>query len=359
MSREILEKPGVVRIVGDQCPFGPWCADAEGSALVRKPTGWMTNLLKVAKVLERRHCNLFSGGAHTMRNNERCSVRLVNAVLRALRQEVKERHQWSSMEAEHVDEPDVWLTSPEDYEEIHDAITGARLDPSVVANAEMRFLVDQLGACKYDSVDNCLKTTGKRPIPVKWVDVNRGDAQSLEVRSRLAVAETRQRTALSEATRRRSRQRLLVSFVMSPHDKDEKSRVLMFIDITRAHPLCTMRRQAWVQLLAEDPRSTEEGVCGMLLRCIYGMRDASMNFEQLTRQVMDKLGFTCGWWAPCVGKIRHLETRTLWLQKHITEKEIRPTLVPNTSTKRRCGNMLRHWVPRHDGKSELSLRATL
>ena len=25
-----------------------------------------------------------------------------------------------------------------------------------------------------------------------------------------------------------------------------------------------------------------------------------MNFEQLTRQVMDKLGFTCGLWTPCV-----------------------------------------------------------
>ena len=25
-----------------------------------------------------------------------------------------------------------------------------------------------------------------------------------------------------------------------------------------------------------------------------------MNFEQLTRQVMDKLRFTCGLWTPCV-----------------------------------------------------------
>ena len=78
-------------------------------------------------------------------------------------------------------------------------------------------------------------------------------------------------------------------------DKDEKSHVLMFIDITRTHPHCTMRRQVWVQLLAEDPRSEEEGVCSL-----YGLRDAGMNFDQLTRQVMDKLGFTCGLWTPCV-----------------------------------------------------------
>ena len=116
MIREILEKPGVMRIVGDPCPFGLWCTDAEGSTLVRKPTGWMTNSLKVANALGRRgsgghrHCNLFSGGAHTMRIIERHPVRLVNAVLRALRQEVKERYQWSAMEAgQHVDEPNVGL----------------------------------------------------------------------------------------------------------------------------------------------------------------------------------------------------------------------------------------------------------
>ena len=61
-----------------------------------------------------------------------------------------------------------------------------------------------------------------------------------------------------------------------------------------------MRRQVWVQLPQEDPRSTEEGVCGLLLRSIYGLRDAGMNFEQLTHQVMEKIGFTCGLWSPRV-----------------------------------------------------------
>ena len=114
----------------------------------------------------------------------------------------------------------------------------------------MRFLVDVLDACRYDSVDNCLKTKGKRPIPIKLVDVNNGDAQRPEVRSRLGVAETRHRTTLSEednaqtfsATPPYEALRSLVSFVMSPRDKDEKNHVLMFIDIMRAHPHCTMRR---------------------------------------------------------------------------------------------------------------------
>ena len=31
--REVLNKPGVARVVGDQCPFGLWCSDVEGPAL--------------------------------------------------------------------------------------------------------------------------------------------------------------------------------------------------------------------------------------------------------------------------------------------------------------------------------------
>ena len=54
-------------------------------------------------------------------------IRLVNAMLRALRQEVKERYQLNAIEAaQHVDEPDVWLTNPKYCEEIYHAITGAQ-----------------------------------------------------------------------------------------------------------------------------------------------------------------------------------------------------------------------------------------
>ena len=113
------------------------------------------------------------------------------------------------------------------------------------------------------------------------------DAQRPEVRSRLAVAETKRRTTLSEednaqtcsATPLYEAVWLLVSFGMSPRDTNEKCHVLMFIDITRAHPQCTMRRQVWVQLPAEDPRSEEEGACGLLLRSVCGLRDAGMNLR--------------------------------------------------------------------------------
>ena len=77
-----------------------------------------------------------TGGPHTMRIIERYPIRLVNAVLKAPRQEVKKRYQLGALEAgKHVDEPDVWLTNPEYHEEIYDAITCVRLDPALVAKA--------------------------------------------------------------------------------------------------------------------------------------------------------------------------------------------------------------------------------
>ena len=243
---------------------------------------------------------------------ERYPIRLTSTVLGPLRQKVRERYQLNTIEAgQHVDETDVWLTNPGYYEKVYDVITGAQLDPSLVTkarSAEMTFLFDQLKAYKYDTVGKCLKTTGKRTILVKWVDVNKGDRQRLEVRSRLTVAETKHRTTLTEADNAQTFSatppyealRLLVPFVMSPRNHEVMSHVLMLIDITRAHPHCSMRRQVWAQLPREYPRSTEEGVCGPLLRSICGLRDSGMNFEQLTRQVMDKLGFTCGLWSRCV-----------------------------------------------------------
>ena len=178
-----------------------------------------------AKALDRRcsgghrHCNIFSGGPHTMRIIERYSFRHVNAVLKALRQEVKKRVPVGRLDST-FDEPDVWLTSPQYYEEIYDAITGVRLDPALVAkarNTEMRFLLDELNAYKYDSVDNCLETTGKRMIPVKWVDVNRGGrttpgSELFEEDNAQTFSATPPYEALW----------LLVSFAMSPRDTDEK-----------------------------------------------------------------------------------------------------------------------------------------
>eukprot|EP00971_Amphidinium_carterae_P338220 6475462-Amphidinium_carterae.1 len=210
---------------------------------------------------------------------------------------------------QHVDEPEAWDVHPEYYDEIFDNITGVKLDAELVTKSraqEMEFLRG-LQAYSYSTVDVCMEKTGKRPIPVAWVDVNKGDADNPAVRSRLVVKETKYRTTLTDPAQSYASAppyealRFLLSMTMSPRDETEASFVLMFIDITRAHPHCKMRREVWVDLPSEDHRSREAGVCAKLDRCLYGLRDAGQSFELFVHEVLvGKMGFINGVWSPCI-----------------------------------------------------------
>ena len=94
---------------------------------------------------------------------------------------------------------------------------------------------------------------------------------------------------------------MLVSFCCTPRNAEEEDHVLMFLDITRAHPHCEMKRKLWVKLPDEDPRAKDPDVCGLLVRCLYGCRDAGQNVELLVRETLEgKMGFACGTWCPCI-----------------------------------------------------------
>ncbi|CAK0853831.1 unnamed protein product [Prorocentrum cordatum] len=272
MIREIAEMPGVHYVECDQCAYGLWCTDAVGPALVKKLAGWLTNSAEIAIA----------------------------------------RGQLGALEAgPHLGEPPIWDSYPEYYTEIVGNISGAALDPELVAagrKEEMEFLRG-LGAYVYDTKQRCREETGRDPVPMIWVDVDKVDDRKPNVRWRLCVAETRYCTSMDlggpsqtfSATPPYEALRMLISFCCSPRNADEDQRVLMFLDITRAHPHCEMKRKLWVKLPAEDPRSADPSVCGLLVRCLYGCRDAGQNFELLVRETLEgKMGFSCGVWCPCI-----------------------------------------------------------
>lgn len=144
--------------------------------------------------------------------------------------------------------------------------------------------------------------------------MNKGDDANPQIRPRLVVAETEFQTTLTQedasqtfsATPPYEALRFLVSCVMTPRKRRDQGHVLMFLDITRAHPYCAMRRNVWITLPPEDPRAGEAGVCARLQRSLYGLRDAGMNFELFTRETMSELGFGAGMWSPCVFQIEKL-----------------------------------------------------
>ena len=65
---ELLNTPGVHRIKSHMCAFGMYDYDHQGGGLVKKPTGFMTNSIKLTEILEKdcsgdhRHVVLLGGG---------------------------------------------------------------------------------------------------------------------------------------------------------------------------------------------------------------------------------------------------------------------------------------------------------
>ena len=65
------------------------------------------------------------------------------------------------------------------------------MDPELVKNARQEEIgfFRKKGVYQKVPVEEAWKKTGKSPIRVKWVDVNKGDDDNPEYRSRLVAAE--------------------------------------------------------------------------------------------------------------------------------------------------------------------------
>lgn len=66
---------------------------------------------------------------------------------------------------------------------------------------------------------------------------------------------------------------------------------LEFIDIKRAYFHAPAKRDVYIKLPDED---AEEGMCGKLLKSMYGTRDAAYNWEEEYTQFMIPNGFIQG-----------------------------------------------------------------
>ena len=72
---------------------------------------------------------------------------------------------------------------------------------------------------------------------------------------------------------------------------------LDFIDARRACFHAEARRQVFVELCEEDE---VKGMCGELVKAMYGTRDAAQNWEVTYIQFMKEIGFVSGKATPCV-----------------------------------------------------------
>ena len=131
----------------------------------------------------------------------------------------------------------------------------------------------KFGVYKKRPIKECWEETGRGPIKVKWVNINKGDAEKEEYRSRLVAMEIayNKREDLFAATPPLEAKKILYSLFAS-----RERMCLDFIDVSRAYFHARSRRRMYVDLPKEDE---EEGMCGMLEKSMYGTRDAAQNLE--------------------------------------------------------------------------------
>ena len=129
-----------------------------------------------------------------------------------------------------------------------DDITGSELDAEKVAAARAEEIdyIHKMKLYEKVTIDGCYKKTGKGPISVRWIDINKGDAQSPNYRSRLVAREinTYKRDDLFAATPPLEALKMIISMAATGN----RGEVIMVNDISRAFFHAKVTRDVYVQL---------------------------------------------------------------------------------------------------------------
>ena len=174
------------------------------------------------------------------------------------------------------------IGSHEDKMKYWDDLSGEELDAEGVDAARKEEMEEYKKHGVYTKVPikECWDETGKEPIGTRWVDINKGDRVNPEYRSRLVAQDikTNKRDALFAATPPLEAKTMLISLVASDRGMRGKERMkLDFIDVRRAYCHAKARRLVYVKLTKED---YEDGMCGKLVKAMYGTRDAAQKWER-------------------------------------------------------------------------------
>eukprot|EP00971_Amphidinium_carterae_P067100 1328201-Amphidinium_carterae.1 len=249
-----------------------------------------------------RHILLLGGKAKAA---ERYPPRLIAAILKGIRSELRSGGILGALEAGTCLEEREALEEYAEFlpQEVFDDISGAKLEPKLVAKARRDEMEYMRSLAVYEEVDGQVAVDGGHAlINTRWIDVNKGDSTTPNYRSRLVVQETRRVTSLQDgfetfaATPPIEALRLLLSSVVSgPVDTDV---VVLFIDISRAHLHSDIQREVYVRPPPES--GLPAGRCWKLLKAMYGLKDAGACFEKKAEGVLVNMGFRVGSFSPCL-----------------------------------------------------------
>ena len=318
--KRVMAIPGVIATTADQCRYGLTAVDERGPGLVRKSTRFLTNAPCIAAELSRkckgnhRHVHLVNGRAAAAQVYPR---QLCAAVCRGAKEQLRRRRRPLTKDQQeinallekdrleeyfsrHVLDPVDMNTMMHEGEACWDDSKGGWLDPSKVGIArteEMEF-VNRMKV--YDKVPRS-ECPGK-PIPVRWVDTNKGTEAQPNYRSRIVAQELKSRNPGDPAELYAAMPPLeAVKYIIShAASGGRKKRDLMVIDVRRAYFNAPARREVFVEIPPEDWEPGDEAKCARLRSSLYGTRDAARNWEEELRKFLESIGGKVGVASTCV-----------------------------------------------------------
>ena len=316
----ISSMPSVETVKGPMCKWDMMATDPrglQGEGHVRKNCGWMTNLPRLAELLEgtcsnetgerewHRHIHLIGGIAKPAQVHP---PKLVESVLKSVRDSMIDDGVLSALEITSSGPVPV-VHQFADWIECWDDVNGGWLDKKMVEKARD----EEVGYMhKHDIygkvlISEAYENTGKAPIPLLWIDTNKGDDKNPVYRSRIVVMEKRGKgeqgrvltdaelfSAMPPLEAMRIQASTMVSKKVSKRGKKLKFAVF---DISRAHFYEETQRDIYIQL----PEAERDGVhCGKLKRNMYGTQDAAARFSSGYSVLMASGGHVAGVSNPAV-----------------------------------------------------------
>ncbi len=331
----LMQVPGVKMAHADQCQYG--CEAQRGQhkgAPICKPTGFLSNGPKIREALSKRctgangRCSRPKGGRHLLcsgahaRDAAKYSRELCRAILKGVTAQLRNDAL--------LKDGCFGIQVPDDEEEIEnnlrgpeqgysgryrDDISGQILKDSVVQAARAKELLffHNKGVWMKKARSTARAKTGRPPISVRWVDVNKGDDMCPNYRSRLVARQMKAydksgqsyfapapplealRTVLSLAMTRTGDHQP----VWDPASPDRTQ--ISFVDVTRAYfnaRLDEADEPVFVDLPPED--ADHRDMCAQLLRHMYGTRMAADGWQEEYSTMLIGLGFRQGASCPNV-----------------------------------------------------------
>jgi len=353
--QNMLKRPDVATSIAHQCQYGLQAPEGryEGEP-VFKPTRFMSNGAHILARLSRQctgragQCSRPEGGKHVhiegtkiSKHCQRYPRALCKAILVGLHDQLRHDHRIESGMIGILPHDEVFeeVCSLDDGQtetargakgmmgegetlslgcsgRYRDAITGQPLIDTLIHEArqkELKYFEDKL-VWKRRPRSEARQRTGKAPISVRWVDVNKGDDIHPNYRSRLVARQIKALDRSGDTYFAPAPPNEAVRFAISSAATDfgsgrtpvrdpasEQRMQLSFVDICRAYfnAPTDPNEPTYVDLPEEVDPLRE--MCGLLLRHMYGTRKAADGWqEEYSSLLVSRLGFTQGTASPCV-----------------------------------------------------------